>query len=691
MTDFHRRRDVTLFNGAANFGEKNAVTVRNLKKFLLQFQAGVHAGMTNARGGTNQDRLQRSVMKRYLRLYLCMVVVVIAGMGPGGAAVGEQAQGDVPERSRIDVKYTWNLGDLYPNQAAWETDFKTCEQGIGAIVGMKGTAAKSPEALLGFLKTSEDLTARVSKLGVYASLLRDQDTRQSGPQGTYDRIVNLGVRLGEATSWFEPEILSLPDGKLLDWCKTNSKLSIYTHHFEDLLRQKAHVLSAREEELLAMAGKVAGTPAETFSMLANADMKFPTIKDEKGNDVQLSEGRYAMYMRSSDRALRERAFKKTLEAYLAFKNTMATTLAGSVQGDIFQARARHYVGALESALSPDNVPISVYDNLISTVHANLPLLHRYMEIRRKKLGIDKVRLYDTFVPLIDGEAPKIGFDDAVATIIRALSPLGKEYLEPMTRAFQSRWIDVYETAGKKSGAYSESTYLSHPYILLNYTNTYDDMSTTAHEMGHSMHSWFSQHSQPYVYGDYPIFLAEVASTSNEIILGDYLRKNAKTDGERLFLVNSALESIRGTVINQTMWAEFEKVIHAQGEQGAPLTYETMSKTYRGLVVKYFGPSFAYDDEVDGYWLRIPHFYRGFYVYKYATSYCASAALAKGVLGGDAKKLEAFLSFLKAGSSDYPIAILKKAGVDMSSPKPIQDTMDLFGQLLDELERLLKVH
>lgn len=629
-------------------------------------------------------------MTRWVRFWGLGVLAAVLGLIPFHSAAGEQAQGKVPERSQIDPKYTWDLTAMYPNLDAWEADFKNCDQGLSAVAKMKGTVTKSSEALLSFLSLYEDLSIRFSKVGVYASLLRDQDTRQSEPQAMYDRVMTLGVRIEEAESWFEPEILSLPDGKLLEWCKTNPKLAVYTHHFQDLLRQKKHVLSPREEELMAMTGKLAATPRETFSMLANADMKFPIIKDDKGNDVQLSEGRYAFFMRSPDRALRERAFTKTLEAYLAYKNTMATTLSGSVQGDIFEARARHYGSALEAALAPDNVPVSVYDSLISTIHANLPLLHRYMEIRRKKLGIDKVHLYDTFVPLIEGEAPKIGFDDAVATIIQGLGPLGKEYLEPMAKAFQSRWIDVYETQGKRSGAYSESTYSSHPYILLNYNNTYDDMFTTAHEMGHSMHSWFSQHTQPPVYGDYPIFLAEVASTSNEVILGDYLRKRAKNDAERLFLVNSALESIRGTVINQTMWAEFEKLIHAQAEQGAPLTYETMSKIYRGLVMKYFGPSFAYDDAVDGYWLRVPHFYRGFYVYKYATSYSASVALAKGVLSGDAKKLNAYLGFLKAGSSNYPIEILKEAGVDMSSPKPIQDTMDLFGQLLDELEKLLKL-
>ncbi len=629
-------------------------------------------------------------MTRYFRLLRFVFLLSLLNPPPAHSAPVPQAQAKVPERSEIDPKYTWNLADMYPDRAAWEADYKACEQGVGDLAKAKGTVSDSPEALLAFLTLSDQLSVRFSKTAAYASMLRDQDTRQAEPQAMYDRVMTLGVRLGEASAWFQPEILALPDGKLLEWCRSNPKLTTYTHYFKNLLRQKPHVLSTREEELMAMTGKLGATPRETFSMLADADMKFPTIKDDKGNDVQLSEARYAFFMRSPDRALRERAFKNTLEAYLAFKNTLATTLAGSVQGDIFEARARHYGSALEAALAPDNLPVSVYENLIATIHQNLPKLHRYMDIRRRKLGIDKVHLYDTFVPLIEGEAPRISIDDAVPTITKALGSLGPEYLEPMATAFQSRWIDVYETQGKRSGAYSEGTYASHPYILMNYNDTYDAMFTTAHEMGHAMHSWFSQHNQPPVYGDYPIFLAEVASTSNEIILDDFLRRHAKDDAERLFLVNNLLEGIRGTVINQTMWAEFEKLIHEQAERGAPLTYDTMSKIYRELVLKYFGPAFAYDDEVDGYWLRIPHFYRGFYVYKYATSYCASAALSKGILSGDPQKLGAYMGFLKAGSSDYPIEILKKAGIDMTTPRPIQDTMDLFGEMLDELERLLKL-
>jgi oligoendopeptidase F len=618
--------------------------------------------------------------------------VLMAGIGFWVvAAAAADGGGGVPARDEIDVRYTWDLSGIYPDLALWEADLKACEASIAELAGMRGKVTDSPNALHAYLEQRDAVSVQLEKVFALAMLMRDEDTRASEPQGMYERARNLWVKLSEATAWFEPEILALPEGQLLGWCRTNPELAIYTHEFEDLLRQQAHVLSAREEELLAMTGKLASTPQQAFTLLTNADMEFPTIEGPDGEDVQLSEGRYSLYMQSTDRDLRRRAFKGTLQAYLKYKNTTAALLAGSVQGDVFRARARNYDSALHAALAPDNVPVEVYDNLIATIHEHLPKLHRYMEIRRRQLGIDEVHIYDTFVPLVQSEPPKIAYDDAVETIIRGLHPLGGEYLTPMQKAFTSRWIDVYETQGKRSGAYSMGTYASHPYILLNYNDTYNEMFTVAHEMGHSMHTWFTQHNQPPVYGDYPIFLAEVASTCNEVILDDYLRDEAKAAGDRereLFLVNLAIESIRGTVINQTMWAEYEKMLHAAAEAGEPLTYETMSAMYRDLVQRYFGPSWGHDDEVDGYWLRIPHFYRGFYVYKYATSYCASVALAQRVLSGDPEKLEAYLGFLKAGSSDYPIQILKDAGVDMSTPAPIHATMELFGDLLDELERLL---
>lgn len=604
-------------------------------------------------------------------------------------AEAQQGRGRVPDRSEIEDRYKWDLADYYADTAAWEADFAKVDGSMGQLAARKGMLGKSPENLLAILKLRDALGVRLERVYAYAMLVRDQDTRDPGPQALYDRASSLGVKYREAISWFDPELLALPEETLRNWCRDDPKLAVYEHFFDNVLRQRRHVLSAREEELLAMGGKLAQAPRQAFSMLTNADLKFPAIKDSDGDDSELSEGRYLTYMQSADRELRKRAFKGTLQAYLAYKNTIAATLAGSIHKDIFYARTHNYGSALEAALDPDNVEVDVYDNLIATIRQHLPKLHRYMEIRRRKLGLEQVHLYDTFVPLVDEEAPQIGYDDAVAKIIEGLAPMGAEYLDPMKKGFASRWIDVYETRGKRSGAYSMGTYAVHPYVLLNYQDTYDEMFYVAHEMGHAMHSWFTQHHQPPVYGDYPIFLAEVASTANEIILSEHLRKNATSKAERLFLVNLAIEKIRGTVINQTMWAEFEKLTHAAAERGQPLTYETMSSMYRGLVKDYFGPAFGYDEEVDGYWLRIPHFYRGFYVYKYATSYCAAAALATRLLNEEPGALQDYLGFLKAGSSDYPLNILKNAGVDLSTPKPIQDTMELFGRLLDELETLLQ--
>ena len=622
------------------------------------------------------------------RIRLCSTLFSLATLCLLAAPVTAQESGGLPERTEIAEPYTWDLNHFYSSMGEWRAERDACAVVVDEMASMRGKISESPAQLVAFLKKQEALVQQLERVFAYTMLMRDQDTREAAPQGMFQEASNLAVKLGESTAWAEPEILGMPDGQLMKWCKETPELQIYEHSFTNMLRQQKYVLSAREEEILAMAGKISSAPQQAFTMLTNADMSFPTIKDEDGNEVELSEGRYSKFMQSSDREVRKAAFKGTLNAYLEYKNTMAALLGGSIQKDVFHARARGYDSALQAALSPDNVPTAVYTNLIGTIHEHLPKLHRYMEIRRKQLGIDKVHLYDTFLPLVNAEPPQIAYDDAVALIITALEPLGTEYLNPMKKGFASRWIDVYETKGKKSGAYSLGIYSRHPNILLNYNDTYNEMFTVAHEMGHSMHSWFTTHNQPPVYGDYPIFLAEVASTCNEVILSDYLRKHAKNKEEKLYLVNLELEGIRGTVINQTMWAEYEMLTHAYAEEGKPLTYDSMAEIYRGLVQKYFGPAYEHDDEVDGYWTRIPHFYRGFYVYKYATSYCASVALAKRVLTGDPEKVQAYMNFLKAGSSAYPIGILQSAGVDMNTPKPIQATMELFGELLVELEGLL---
>jgi oligoendopeptidase F len=626
-------------------------------------------------------------MSRHKLSLLPLSLIALCPLLAAPSAAQEEA-GGIPERSEMKPEHRWDLTHFYASPEAWEADLAACAAATEGLATMRGKVSQSPGALAKYLMMTEEVGQMLERTFAYTMLLRDQDTREAEPQGMFERARNVAVQLGEATAWYEPEILGLPEGKLMEWCRTTPALQIYEHSFANLLRQQEHVLTAREEELMAMAGKVTGVPRQAFTMLTNADMSFPTIKDEDGNEVQLSEGRYSKFMQSKNRDVRRSAFLGTLGAYLEYRNTMAALLGGSIQKDVFYARARGYESAVQAALSPDNVPLEVYTNLIDTIHEHLPKLHRYMEIRRQRLGIDAVHLYDTFVPLVDSAPPQIAYDDAVALITTALVPLGEEYLDPMRKGFASRWIDVYETKGKKSGAYSMGIYSRHPNILLNYNDTYNEMFTVAHEMGHSMHTWFTQHHQPPVYGDYPIFLAEVASTCNEVILGDFLRKRAKDRDEKLYLVNLELEGIRGTVINQTMWAEYEFLLHDQAEKGLPLTYDNMAAIYRGLVEKYFGPAYAHDEEVGGYWTRIPHFYRGFYVYKYATSYCASVALGQGVLSGDPAKVEAYLNFLKSGSSAYAIDILKTAGVDMSTPEPIHATMELFGELLDELEVLL---
>ncbi len=626
-------------------------------------------------------------MKRYcIFLQGCHFLFLITAVS---LVFSQDNSGDIPRRSDIPEAYKWDLSDIYPGIPAWEDDFAKSEADIARLRAMRETALSSAENLLDFLALRDRASVRLDRVFAYAMLLRDQDMRESEPQALFDRARSLHVDAGEAAAWFRPALLGLPEGTLKSWKEELPGLGVYHHYFENLLRQREHVRSAGEEEILAMAGKVAAAPQLVFSMLANADMQFPKVRDPEGNDVELSEGRYGVLLKSPDRAFRRRVFKEFLQSYLDYRNTISATLAGSIHGDVFRARARKYESALNASLATDNVPVDVYRNLITTVHRHFPKLHRYIEMRRMKLGIEKVHLYDSFVPLIEGEPPKISYSEAVDTICKGLKPLGEEYLKPMRQGFQERWIDVYETQGKRSGAYSMGSYSIHPYMLMNFDATFGAMFTLAHEMGHSMHTWFSQHNQPPVYGDYPIFLAEVASTCNQIILGDYLRRQAKDQAQQLYLVNEAIEDIRGTVITQTMWAEFELLLHEEAEKGAPLTYQTMSAIYRNLVKNYFGPSWGHDDEVDGYWLRIPHFYQGFYVYKYATSYCAAAALSKRILTKEPGSLEDYLAFLKAGGSDYPIAILRKAGVDMNTPEPIDATMELFGQLLDEMERLLK--
>ena len=533
--------------------------------------------------------------------------------------------------------------------------------------------------------------ALLEKAWVYASLLADQDTREGGPQGMRDRMRGLGVKYGQATAWMDPELTTLDWEKLSNWMDTNEKLGVYRQYFDDLFRQKKHILSPREEELIALGGQVSAVPYTAYNLLANADMQFPTIKDEEGGDAELSDSAFYIFMRNNDRDVRKNAYEGIVGSYKNFRNTSAALLNGVVQSHIFNVRARGYDSCLQAALDGGNIPVEVYENLVNTVNDNLPLLHRYQKIRREVLGLDDgVHAYDLFAPLTDAATLEYDYPEAIGMMKKSLAPLGDDYMTAMTTGVDSRWIDVYPTKGKRSGAYSSGTYLTQPYILLNFHGGYEDVSTLVHEMGHSMHSYLTRHTQPYVYGDYDIFCAEVASITNEILLQEYALDHITDPKQKLYLLGELLESFRGTVFRQTMFSEFEHEIHKMAEAGQPLTADTLGETYGEIMKKYYGPEYVHDELVDNYWIRIPHFYYNFYVYKYATSYCAASNIANRILAGEPGAVDAYLSFLKSGSSEYPVDLLKKARVDMTSPEPIQDAMKLFEKMLDQTEQLLEM-
>lgn len=596
----------------------------------------------------------------------------------------------VPERSAIETKYKWSTETIFPDPAAWEKEYADVSALIKKVDGFKGTTGEGPESLMRVLSFRDSLEPRIERIYVYASLLSDQDTRVGETQAMKARARSMFVDYASRVSWLVPELTSIPYDKIKDWMTDNHGLALYRQYFDDLFRQKKYILSPREEELLAMAGEVRSAPGNAYNFLANADLQFPTIKDETGVEVELDDSAFYLYMRSTDRRVRKDAYQAIVGAYARYRNTAAALLNGAVQNDVFNVKARGYDSSLQAALDDSNIPVSVYTTLVNTIDEHLPLLHRYQTIRRRTLDLkDGVHAYDLFAPLITGERYDVEYEQAVATIKAALQPLGPEYMTRMTKGFDSRWVDVFPTKGKKSGAYSSGSFLTQPYILLNFHGGYEDMSTLAHEMGHSMHSYFSRGTQPYVYSDYTIFCAEVASTCNEILLQNYVLKHTEDPRKRLFLIGEFLETMRGTIFRQTMFSEFEQRIHEMAEAGQPLTADTMGAVYREIMRRYYGPDYTHDELVDNYWIRIPHFYRNFYVYKYATSYCAASNIARRIMAGEPEAVDAYLEFLKGGSSKYSVDLLKMARVDVTTPEYIRDAMKLFEELLNEAEELLK--
>ncbi|NRS46837.1 oligoendopeptidase F [Brevibacillus sp. HB2.2] len=595
----------------------------------------------------------------------------------------------LPKRSDVPAEYKWRLEDMYPTDNDWEADVQKVKQLTEKIAAMKGSLATSGKQLLAVLTLQDELLKTLDQVYVYARMRRDEDNANSKYQGLTDRATSLSTQVYGSISYIQPEILAISTEDLQTWIKEVEGLEHYRILLDEITRFKPHTLSAEEEALLANMSELASSPSKIFGMLNNADMKFPMITDESGEEVELTKGRYTQFMESKDRRVRKEAFEALYSTYGKFRNTIAASLTSAIKGDVFYARTRKYPSALYAALFADNVELPVYDNLIATIHEHLPLMHRYIALRKKLLGVDELHMYDLYVPIVPETDMKIPYDQAVSTIKEALQPLGEEYGRILDEGFSNGWIDVHENEGKTSGAYSWGAYTSHPFVLMNYQDNVNNMFTLAHEMGHALHSYYSNHAQPYTYADYKIFVAEVASTLNEALLMNHLLETTTEKKQRMYLINHYLEQFRGTVFRQTMFAEFEKIVHAKEEQGEPLTAESLSTIYRELNVAYHGPDMVVDSEVDLEWARIPHFYRGFYVYKYATGFSAATSLSKQILEEGQPAVDRYLQFLKGGSSDYPLNLLKGAGVDMTSPTPIAEALSVFKELLEELEQLVE--
>ncbi|GJM23631.1 MAG: oligoendopeptidase F [Phycisphaerae bacterium] len=596
---------------------------------------------------------------------------------------------EVRTRDQIESKYKWATEDIFATQNEWQAEHDALEGAIPDLAKLKGTLSGGARQLLAALQIRDETEARIDRVMVYASLRADEDTSVGATQEIDQVATALAVRYSEAVSWIEPELTEIGLETIQKWMGENEELAVYRQAFDDLFRQKKHILSAREEELIAMAGQVRRTPYNAYNLLTNADLKFPDIKDENGNDVELNDAAYYLFMRSPDRRVRKDAYEGLVGGYHGVRNTGAALLNGIVQSHLFSVKARGYESCLSAALDGGNIPVSVYNTLVDTIDKHLPLLHRYLSIKKRALKLDGgVHDYDMFVSFVDDSDTKYTFEEGVALMREALEPLGSDYLNVMDKGINSRWVDVYPTPNKRSGAYSSGTYLTSPYILLNYQGNYDSVSTLAHEMGHSMHSNYSRGTQPYVYSNYDIFCAEVASTLNEILLQHYVLDRTDDPRVRLSLLCEFMETIRGTVFRQTMFSTFEKQIHEMAEANEALTADAISEQYGTIMHRYYGEDYAHDDLVASYWIRIPHFYYNFYVYKYATSYCAASNIAKRIRAKEDGAVDDYLAFLSAGCSQYPVDLLKMARVDMTTAEPIEDAMQIFEGLLDQTEELL---
>ncbi|MDD9313177.1 oligoendopeptidase F [Cytobacillus firmus] len=595
----------------------------------------------------------------------------------------------LPARNEISPEDTWRLEDIFRSDDEWNKEYNEVQKLIPDAGKYQGRLGESAETLYAALQFQDHLLSRLGKLYTYAHMRYDQDTTNSFYQGLDDKIKNLYSEAASALAYIVPELLAEDEEKIAGYLKEKTELQLYKHSLEEINLQRPHVLSAEQESLLAQASEVLGASSNTFGMLNNADLEFPSIKDENGEEVEITHGRFSRFLESDEQRVRHDAFKAVYETYGKFRNTFASTLSGNVKKDNFNAKIRNYDSARQAALSANNIPESVYENLVNTINDNLHLLHRYVKLRKKVLGVKELHMYDLYTPLVKEVKMEIPYNEAKDLILNGLKPLGEDYLNILKEGFENRWVDVHENKGKRSGAYSSGTYGTNPYILMNWQDNVNNLFTLAHEFGHSVHSYYTRKYQPYPYGNYSIFVAEVASTCNEALLNDYLLKTIDDDKKRLYLLNHYLEGFRGTVFRQTMFAEFEHLIHQKAQNNEALTADSLTKEYYELNKKYFGEEdIVIDEEIGLEWSRIPHFYYNYYVYQYATGFSAATALSKQILQEGQPAVDRYIEFLKSGSSDYPIEVLKKAGVDMTSSKPIEDACKVFEEKLNEMESLL---
>lgn len=594
----------------------------------------------------------------------------------------------VLKREEVDKKYAWRLEDIYPDVEEWRREYAEAERLAGKLAEYEGKVGESSGNLLAVFKLEDELGLLMERLVCYSHQLYDQDTTNADSQALSGEAEILGVKVGEAGSFLLPEIMAIPEEKVKEFLAGNEELKLYEKELEFILRRKAHILSADKEAMMASVQDVLGGPQKTFGMFNNADIKFGTIKDENGEEVTVTHGRYGKLMENTDRRVRQDAFRAMYSAFKGFENTIAANYESMIKGDIFNAKIRNYNSSIESYLDGGNIPLSVYENLIEAVHEGLPQMHRYVKLRKKALGLEELHMYDVYAPMVSDFKMEIPYEEAKEIVKEGVAPLGKDYIALLEEGFNGGWIDVYENEGKRSGAYSWGPNGTHPYVLLNHQDSLDSTFTLAHEMGHAIHSYKSHEAQPYVYASYRIFVAEVASTCNEALLNFYLIENAKDKKEKAYLINHFLEGFKGTVFRQTMFAEFEKKAHEMAEAGKSLTAKSLNEMYYELNKQYFGADMCVDQDIEVEWARIPHFYTPFYVYQYATGFSAAMAIAKMIREEGQPAVDRYMKFLSSGGSDYPIELLKIAGVDMSKPDAVKMGLKVFEELLDEMEELL---